>query len=115
MDFTYTQGLASSFTALNNRVTYTGTETKAFAITITATVTGTTGDDVMFSITKNGLAISSSEQDVAIAQGSSKPVTATLQTIQNLAENDIIGVQVINNSGANNITTTHLNTNVIIV
>jgi len=115
LDFTYTQGLASSFTALNNRVTYAGTEAKVFAITITATVTGTTGDGIFFLITKNGLAISSSEQNVSIPQGSSKPVTATLQTIQSLAENDIIGVQVINNSGANNITTTHLNTNVVIV
>lgn len=115
LNFTYTQGLASSFTASNNRVTYTGTETKAFAITTTVTVTGTTGDSIFLYITKNGLAISSSEQDVAIPQGSSKPVTASLQTIQNLAENDIIAVQVINNSGANNITTTHLNTNVIIV
>lgn len=115
LDFTYTQGLSSSFTALNNRVTYAGTEAKVFAITITATVTGTTGDGILFLITKNGLAISSSEQDVSIPQGSSKPVTATLQTIQSLAENDIIGVQVINNSGANNITTTHLNTNVVIV
>ena len=115
LDFTYTQGLASSFTALNNRVTYAGTEAKVFAITITATVTGTTGDGILFLITKNGLAISSSGQDVSIPQGSSKPVTATLQTIQSLAENDIIGVQVINNSGANNITTTHLNTNVVIV
>ena len=115
LDFTYTQGLASSFTALNNRVTYAGTEAKVFAITITATVTGTTGDGIFFLITKNGLAISSSGQDVSIPQGSSKPVTATLQTIQSLAENDIIGVQVINNSGANNITTTHLNTNVVIV
>jgi hypothetical protein len=115
LDFTYTQGLASSFTALNNRVTYAGTEAKVFAITITATVTGTTGDSIFLYITKNGLTISSSEQDIAIPQGSSKPVTASLQTIQSLAENDIIGVQVINNSGANNITTTHLNTNVIIV
>ena len=39
LNFTYTQGLASSFTASNNRVTYTGTETKAFAITTTVTVT----------------------------------------------------------------------------
>lgn len=115
LNFTYTQGLASSFTALNNRVSYTGTETKVFAITIAVTVTGTTGDGIFFFITKNGLAISSSEQDISIPQGSSKPVTATLQTIQSLAENDYIGIQVINNSGANNITTTHLSTNVIVV
>jgi hypothetical protein len=115
LNFTYTQGLASSFTALNNRVTYAGTETKVFAITITATVTGTAGDSVSFLIAKNGLSIASSAQEVSISQGSAKPVTATLQTIQSLATNDNIGVQVINNSGANNITTTHLNTNVVIV
>jgi hypothetical protein len=70
---------------------------------------------VSFLIAKNGLSIASSAQEVSISQGSAKPVTATLQTIQSLATNDNIGVQVINNSGANNITTTHLNTNVVIV
>jgi hypothetical protein len=89
-----------------NRVVYTNATTRVCNLTFTVNITGTNGDDIVFSLFKNGAKIAGTEQTVEIP---ALTAALTMQALVSMATNDYIEVKVKNITATNNVTTTHLN------
>lgn len=92
-----------NFSHSDNKLTYTGTPTKMFLVTVTATLTGTSGNLAAVRIAKNGSTIGSTHFATSL-----NGIVATQGYFQ-LATNDYIEVFVSNSSGTNSITAINLN------
>ena len=93
-----------------NRIIYDGGTDKFAIITITINVVRTAGDDVHFSIFKNGVEIDGTVQKTEIASNTpAVATTLTLQSLQSVTTSDYFSVSVKNTTGTNSVTATHYN------
>ena len=92
-----------NFSHTSNKLTYTGTPTKMFIVTVCATLTGTSGESAAIRIAKNGTTIAGTHFATSING------VAMTQGYFQLATNDYIEVFVLNASSTNSITVYNLN------
>jgi hypothetical protein len=108
LNATTTSNVSSgNLTHTNNRITYTGTETKTFKLVATCNGTTTSNNVIHFAFHKNGTIVTSSEQDTK-ADGTVVLPTA-FQCLVELATDQYVEVFVKNSTGSNNFTLQHIN------
>lgn len=97
------------FTHANNRLTYTGVPTRAFIISLSATITSASSNQSLaFHIAKTGSVAVASLQRRKIATGSDEGSVSVMVELE-LATNDYVEFFVENKTGSGNITVELMN------
>jgi len=108
LNTTTTSNLSNgNLTHTNNKITYTGAETKTFKFEATCSGSTGNGNEIHFAFYKNSSIIASSEQD-SVASNVGKAVSTPFQCLVSLTKDDFVQVY-ISNSQANDFTLAHLN------
>lgn len=97
-----------NLTHANNKITYTGAETKTFKFEATCSGSSSNNNEIHFAFFKNTSIITSSEQDSVTSNGG-KAVSTPFQCLVSLAKDDFVRVRVKNITGSNDFTLAHLN------
>lgn len=106
---TTNSSITEKFTHTDNRATYAGAITRIFKVSTTLSCESGNNNQVGCYIAKNGLVISESEVYIT-TNGAGRFEGATIQTLLQMATGDYIEIFVENNTSANNILVTDLNT-----
>jgi hypothetical protein len=107
---TTTAGTLSNFThPSSNRLTYTGTATRKFLITVALSFHGTNGNDYKFAFYENTSTALTTSIISTTATGAGSLAHVSCQCIVELATNEYIEVFVTNADAANNATVDFMN------
>jgi len=87
----------------NNRLRYTGSDTRKFFITVCGTVTGATGDEIVSAISHNGTHIDSSIT-IVTTKGAGDRVQFSCQCLLDMATNEYVELYTQNQSSTNSAT-----------
>lgn len=96
------------FSHSSNRLTYDGSRTRGFNVTVTGTLTGGSNDQYGLYVAKNGVEIGESEQYVT-ANAAGRVESFALQTITQLVTNDYLEVFVENATDGDDVTVSYMN------
>ena len=105
---TTTAGTLSNFTHSSNRLTYTGTATRKFFVSVSVSFHGTNGSDFAFAIGKNNNTITASIVEQT-GEGASDLSSVSVQCIVELANSNYIEVFITNINATNSPTVDHMN------
>ena len=108
---TTTEGLLSNFSHSNARLTYTGTATRKFYVSVSLSFHGTNGTEYSFSIAKDAIPIGASKLQ-ATATGPTNLAHVSSQCIIELLTNEFIEVFVENVVNGDEVTVDQMNVSV---
>jgi hypothetical protein len=100
--------ISQKFSHSSNRLTYDGSLSREFQVTVVATLTSGNNKVIGLFVAKNGTTISESEMQTTTS-GTGRSESITCQTILQLATSDYIEIFCSNESGTQDVTVEYLN------